>query len=92
MNNKNKIIWITAILSVIVVLTIFSMGAFLLYSSHMKSKELQVKLKLEEEKTKQEIAKSQNQQQMAQVTTSQETKTPAVVKRRTNYEAELMDG
>ena len=91
MNNKNKIIWITAILSVIVVLTIFSMGAFLLYSSHMKSKELQVKLKLEEEKTKQEIAKSQNQQQMAQVTTSQETKTPVVVKKRTNYEAELMD-
>ena len=91
MNNKNTIIWITAILSAIVVLTIFSIGAFLLYNSHMKNKELQIKLKLEEENTKQEIAKSQNQQQIAQVTTSQETKTPVVVKKRTNYEAELMD-
>lgn len=91
MNNKNTIIWITAILSAIVILTIFSIGAFLLYNSHMKNKELQIKLKLEEENTKQEIAKSQNQQQMAQVTTSQETKTPVVVKKRTNYEAELMD-
>ena len=91
MNNKNTIIWITAILSAIVILTIFSIGAFLLYNSHMKNKELQIKLKLEEENTKQEIAKSQNQQQIAQVTTSQETKTPVVVKKRTNYEAELMD-
>ncbi len=91
MNNKNTIIWIIAILSVIVGLTIFSIGVFWLYNSHMKNKELQIKLKLEEEKTKQEIAKSQNQQQMAQVTTSQETKTPVVVKKRTNYEAELMD-
>lgn len=91
MNNKNTIIWIIAILSAIVVLTIFSIGAFLLYNSHMKNKEMQIKLKLEEEKTKQEIAKSQNQQQIAQVTTPQETKTPVVVKKRTNYEAELMD-
>ena len=54
---------------------------------------MEVKLRLEQEKTKQEIAKSQSQQQLAQVTTaSQETTTaPVVRKRRTNYEAELMN-
>ena len=54
---------------------------------------MEVKLRLEQEKTKQEIAKSQNQQQLAQVTTaSQETTAaPVVRKRRTNYEAELMN-
>ena len=53
---------------------------------------MEVKLRLEQEKTKQEIAKSQSQQQLAQVTNaSQETTTPVVNKRRTNYEAELMN-
>ena len=54
---------------------------------------MEVKLRLEQEKTKQEIARSQSQQQLAQVTTaSQETTTaPVVRKRRTNYEAELMN-
>ena len=49
-------------------------------------------MKLEQEKTKQEMIKSQDeQQQMAQVTTSLETSTPSAAKKRKNYEAELMD-
>lgn len=92
MNNKNTIIWVTTI-AVIAVLSFFSVGGFLLYNSHIKNKEMEVKLRLEQEKTKQEIARSQSQQQLAQVTTaSQETTTaPVVRKRRTNYEAELMN-
>ena len=91
-DNKNTIILITTI-SAIVVLAFFSVGGFLLYNSHIKNKEMEVKLRLEQEKTKQEIARSQSQQQLAQVTTaSQETTTaPVVRKRRTNYEAELMN-
>jgi len=91
-DNKNTIILVTTI-SAIAVLAFFSVGGFLLYNSHIKNKEMEVKLRLEQEKTKQEIAKSQSQQQSAQVTTaSQETTTaPAVGKRRTNYEAELMN-
>lgn len=90
MNNKNTIIWVTTI-AAIAVLFFFSVGGFLLYNSHIKNKEMEVKLRLEQEKTKQEIARSQSQQQLAQVTTaSQETTTaPVVRKRRTNYEAEL---
>ena len=90
-DNKNTIIWVTTI-AAIAVLAFFSAGGFLLYNSHIKNKEMEVKLRLEQEKTKQEIAKSQSQQQSAQVTTaSQETTTaPVVRKRRTNYEAELM--
>ena len=92
MNNKNTIIWVTTI-AAIAVLAFFSVGGFLLYNSHIKNKEMEVKLRLEQEKTKQEIARSQSQQQLAQVTTaSQETTTaPVVRKRRTNYEAELMN-
>lgn len=91
-DNKNTIIWVTTI-AVIAVLSFFSVGGFLLYNSHIKNKEMEVKLRLEQEKTKQEIARSQSQQQLAQVTTaSQETTTaPVVRKRRTNYEAELMN-
>ena len=62
-----------------------------MYSSYIKTQELQAKVKLEQEKTKQEMIKNQNEeQQMAQVTTSLETLTPAAAKKRTNYEAELM--
>ena len=91
-DNKNTIIWVTTIVT-IAVLAFFSVGGFLLYNSHIKNKEMEVKLRLEQEKTKQEIARSQSQQQLAQVTTaSQETTTaPVVRKRRTNYEAELMN-
>ena len=91
-DNKNTIILVTTI-SAIAVLAFFSVGGFLLYNSHIKNKEMEVKLRLEQEKTKQEIARSQSQQQLAQVTTaSQETTTaPVVRKRRTNYEAELMN-
>ena len=91
-DNKNTIIWVTTI-AAIAVLAFFSVGGFLLYNSHIKNKEMEVKLRLEQEKTKQEIARSQSQQQLAQVTTaSQETTTaPAVGKRKTNYEAELMN-
>ena len=46
---------------------------------------MEVKLRLEQEKTKQEIAKSQSQQQLAQVTTaSQETTTAPVVRKMKN--------
>ena len=91
-DNKNTIILVTTI-SAIAVLAFFSVGGFLLYNSHIKNKEMEVKLRLEQEKTKQEIVKSQSQQQSAQVATaSQETTTaPAVGKRKTNYEAELMN-
>ena len=91
-DNKNTIIWVTTI-AAIAVLAFFLVGGFLLYNSHIKNKEMEVKLRLEQEKTKQEIARSQSQQQLAQVTTaSQETTTaPVVRKRRTNYEAELMN-
>ena len=91
-DNKNTIIWVTTI-AAIAVLSFFSVGGFLLYNSHIKNKEMEVKLRLDQEKTKQEIARSQSQQQLAQVTTaSQETTTaPVVRKRRTNYEAELMN-
>lgn len=91
-DNKNTIILVTTI-SAIAVLVFFSVGGFLLYNSHIKNKEMEVKLRLEQEKTKQEIVKSQSQQQSTQVATaSQETTTaPVVRKRRTNYEAELMN-
>ena len=36
------------------------------------------------------MLKTQNDQQMAQVTTSQETSAPVVAKKGTNYEGELM--
>ena len=66
-------------------------GAFLIYNSFIKTQELQAKVKIEQEKTKQEMLKTQNDQQMAQVTTSQETSVPVVAKKSTNYEAKLMD-
>lgn len=72
MNNKNTIIWVTTI-AAIAVLSFFSVGGFLLYNSHIKNKEMEVKLRLEQEKTKQEIARSQSQQQLAQVTTASAT-------------------
>ena len=81
----------TLIIVCIEISTFFLGGAFLIYSSYIKTQELQAKVKLEQEKTKQEMIKNQNeQQQMAQVTTSQETSAPAVAKKRTNYEVELM--
>ena len=81
----------TLIIVCIAISTFFLGGAFLIYSSYIKTQELQAKVKLEQEKTKQEMIKNQNeQQQMAQVTTSQETSAPAVAKKRTNYEVELM--
>ena len=85
--NKKSIL----ILACVVIFAFFLGGAFLVYSSYIKTQELQAKVKLEQEKTKQEMIKSQNeQQQMAQVTTSLETSTPVAAKKRTNYEAELM--
>ena len=82
----------TLIIVCIAISAFFLGGAFLMYSSYIKTQELQAKVKLEQEKTKQEMIKNQNeQQQMAQVTTSLETSTPAAAKKRTNYEAELMD-
>ena len=81
----------TLIIVCIAISTFFLGGAFLMYSSYIKTQELQAKVKLEQEKTKQEMIKTQNeQQQMAQVTTSQETPASVVAKKRTNYEAELM--
>ena len=86
--NKKSIL----ILACVAIFAFFLGGAFLMYSSYIKTQELQAKVKLEQEKTKQEMIKSQNeQQQMAQVTTSLETSTPAAAKKRTNYEAKLMD-
>lgn len=86
MNKKTTLIIVCTAIS-----TFFLGGAFLMYSSYIKTQELQAKVKLEQEKTKQEMIKNQNeQQQMAQVTTSQETSAPAVAKKRTNYEVELM--
>ena len=86
--NKKSIL----ILACVAIFAFFLGGAFLVYSSYIKTQELQAKVKLEQEKTKQEMIKSQNeQQQMAQVTTSLETSTPVAAKKRTNYEAELMD-
>ncbi len=86
MNKKTTLIIVCT-----AIFTFFLGGAFLIYSSYIKTQELQTKVKLEQEKTKQEMIKTQNeQQQMAQVTTSQETSAPAVAKKRTNYEAELM--
>ena len=86
MNKKTTLIIVCT-----AIFTFFLGGAFLIYSSYIKTQELQAKVKLEQEKTKQEMIKTQNeQQQMAQVTTSQETPASVVAKKRTNYEAELM--
>ena len=81
----------TLIIVCIAISTFFLGGAFLIYNSFIKTQELQAKVKIEQEKTKQEMLKTQNDQQMAQVTTSQETSAPVVAKKRTNYEAKLMD-
>lgn len=89
MNKKNIIISVA-----VVVIMIFSGGAFLLYSSYIKTKELQAKIKIEEEKTKQEMIKGQNEQKSVQVTVSKETvpaSASADSKRRTDYETELMN-
>ena len=88
----NKKITAIIIAACVAIFTFFLGGAFLIYNSFIKTQELQAKVKIEQEKTKQEMLKTQNdQQQMAQVTTLQETSAPAVSKKRTNYEAELMD-
>ena len=88
----NKKITAIIIAACVAIFTFFLGGAFLIYNSFIKTQELQAKVKIEQEKTKQEMLKTQNdQQQMAQVTTLQETSAPAVAKKRTNYEAELMD-
>ena len=83
---------ITAIIiaACVAIFAFFLGGAFLIYNSFIKTQELQAKVKIEQEKTKQEMLKTQNDQQMAQVTTSQETSEPVVAKKGTNYEAELM--
>ena len=83
---------ITAIIiaACVAIFAFFLGGAFLIYNSFIKTQELQAKVKIEQEKTKQEMLKTQNDQQMAQVTTSQETSAPVVAKKSTNYEAELM--
>ena len=84
---------ITAIIiaACVAIFAFFLGGAFLIYNSFIKTQELQAKVKIEQEKAKQEMLKTQNDQQMAQVTTSQETSAPVVAKKRTNYEAKLMD-
>ena len=81
MNKKSVLIVVC-----VIVFVFFLSGVFLIYSSYIKTQELQAKVKLEQEKTKQEMIKTQNeQQQMAQVTTSQETSAPVVAKKSTNY-------
>ena len=87
----NKKITAIIIAACVAIFTFFLGGAFLIYNSFIKTQELQAKVKIEQEKTKQEMLKTQNDQQMAQVTTSQETSEPVVAKKRTNYEAKLMD-
>ena len=87
----NKKITAIIIAACVAIFTFFLGGAFLIYNSFIKTQELQAKVKIEQEKTKQEMLKTQNDQQMAQVTTSQETSAPVVAKNRTNYEAKLMD-
>ena len=84
---------ITAIIiaACVAIFAFFLGGAFLIYNSFIKTQELQAKVKIEQEKTKQEMLKTQNDQQMAQVTTSQETSAPVVAKKSTNYKAKLMD-
>ena len=86
----NKKITVIIIAACVAIFTFFLGGAFLIYNSFIKTQELQAKVKIEQEKTKQEMLKTQNDQQMAQVTTSQETSEPVVAKKGTNYEAELM--
>ena len=86
----NKKITAIIIAACVAIFTFFLGGAFLIYNSFIKTQELQAKVKIEQEKTKQEMLKTQNDQQMAQVTTSQETSVPVVTKKSTNYEAELM--
>ena len=86
----NKKITAIIIAACVAIFTFFLGGAFLIYNSFIKTQELQAKVKIEQEKTKQEMLKTQNDQQMAQVTTSQETSAPVVAKKSTNYEAELM--
>jgi len=88
MNKKITAIIIAACVAIFI---FFLGGAFLIYNSFIKTQELQAKVKIEQEKTKQEMLKTQNDQQMAQVTTSQETSAPVVAKKSTNYEAKLMD-
>lgn len=87
----NKKITAIIIAACVAIFTFFLGGAFLIYNSFIKTQELQAKVKIEQEKTKQEMLKTQNDQQMAQVTTSQETSVPVVAKKSTNYEAKLMD-
>ena len=86
----NKKITAIIIAACVAIFTFFLGGAFLIYNSFIKTQELQAKVNIEQEKTKQEMLKTQNDQQMAQVTTSQETSAPVVAKKSTNYEAELM--
>lgn len=86
----NKKITAIIIAACVAIFAFFLGGAFLIYNSFIKTQELQAKVKIEQEKTKQEMLKTQNDQQMAQVTTSQETSAPVVAKKSTNYEAELM--
>ena len=87
----NKKITAIIIAACVAIFAFFLGGAFLIYNSFIKTQELQAKVKIEQEKTKQEMLKTQNDQQMAQVTTSQETSAPVVAKKSTNYEAKLMD-
>ena len=87
----NKKITAIIVVACIAIFAFFLGGAFLVYNSFIKTQELQAKVKIEQEKTKQEMLKTQNDQQMAQVTTSQETSAPVVAKKSTNYEAELMN-
>ena len=83
---------IAPILACTAIFAFFLGGAFLIYSSYIKTQELQAKAKLEQEKTKQKMLKSQNeQQQVAQVTSSRKIAASTVVKKRTNYEAMLMN-
>ena len=87
----NKKITAIIVAACVAIFAFFLGGAFLIYNSFIKTQELQAKVKIEQEKTKQEMLKTQNDQQMAQVTTSQETSAPVVAKKSTNYEAKLMD-
>jgi len=77
----NKKITAIIIAACVAIITFFLGGAFLIYNSFIKTQELQAKVKIEQEKTKQEMLKTQNDQQMVQVTTSQETSVPVVAKK-----------
>ena len=74
----NKKITAIIIAACVAIFTFFLGGAFLAHSSYIKTQKSQAKVKLEQEKTKQEML-------------FQKVAASTVVKNRTNYETELMN-